>query len=55
VIFSRAFRVVSLIAIMAALLLLYRIHPVAGWVTVTMLALGTVVGRRRKVKPVVAD
>jgi len=50
----RAFRVVSLFVIMAALLLLYRVHPIAGWATLTMLALGTVVARRRKVKPAVA-
>lgn len=48
----RAFRAVSLIVILAALLLLYRIHPIAGWATLTMLALGTVVARRRKVTAV---
>ena len=51
----RAFRAVSLVVIMAALLLLYRIHPFAGWATLTMLALGTAVARRRKMSKVIAD
>ncbi len=51
----RAFRAVSLVVIMAALLLLYRVHPIAGWATLTTLALGTAVARRRKVKALVAD
>jgi hypothetical protein len=53
--FRRPFRIVSLIAIMAALLLLYRVHPFAGWSTLAVLGLGTFVARCRKASPVVAD
>jgi hypothetical protein len=34
---------------MAALLLLYYIHPIAGWTTLAALFVGTIVARRRKV------
>ncbi len=42
-------RTVSVVVIMAALLFLYRLHPVAGWSTLATLAVGAVfVGSRRK-------
>ncbi len=50
----RAFRATWLVVILAALLLLYGVHPVAGWSTLAMLALGTVVVRRRKMGAAVA-
>ena len=50
----RVFRAISLVSILAALLLLYGIHPVAGWTTLAMLAVGTVVARRRRVREAVA-
>ncbi len=51
----RGFRLISLVVLMAALLLLYRVHPIAGWATLTMLAIGTVVARCRKTSKVIAD
>ncbi len=54
-IFRRTFRVVSLVVLMAALLLLYRVHPIAGWSTLMMLALGTVIVRRRRPRSVIAN
>jgi hypothetical protein len=33
---------------MATLLLVYRLHPVAAWATLTVLLVGTLVVRRRK-------
>ncbi len=51
----RPFRLVSLVVLMAALLLLYRVHPVAGWTTLAMLALATVVAKCRKTSRVVAQ
>ncbi len=50
-----AFRAVCLVVLMAALLLLYRIHPIAGWATLTMLAIGTAVVRHRRPGKVVAN
>jgi hypothetical protein len=44
-----AFRAISAAALMAALLLLYYIHPIAGWTTLAVLFIGTIVARRRKV------
>jgi len=40
---------------MAALLLLYCTHPVAGWTTLTVLLVGTVVARRRKANATVQE
>jgi CBS-domain-containing membrane protein len=40
---------------MAALLLLYCIHPTAGWTTLTVLFVGTVVARRRKANVAVRE
>lgn len=51
---SRAFRAISLVVVLAALLLLYAIHPIAGWTTLTLLAAGTVVARHRKMKAATA-
>jgi hypothetical protein len=36
------FRAISVTAIMAALLVLYRVHPVVGWSTLATLAVGLV-------------
>ncbi len=52
---QRAFRAVSLVVLMAALLLLYSVHPIAGWTTVAALGVGTIVARLRKMTAVVAE
>jgi hypothetical protein len=44
------FRLISLAVLMAALLLLYRIHPIAGWATLTALFVGALAARRRKLR-----
>ncbi len=49
------FRAVCLFVLMGALLLLYGIHPIAGWATLTMLAIGTVVVRCRRPHKLIAD
>jgi len=41
------FRAISLVAIMGALVLLYLVHPVAGWTTLTVMGGMVVLGRRR--------
>jgi hypothetical protein len=45
---SRTFRAISIVALMAALLLLYRIHPIAGWTTLAVLLGGAVIAHRHK-------
>ncbi len=51
---SRLFRTISLVALMAALLLVYRILPVAAWTTLVVLFAGTVVVHRRKARAALA-
>ena len=52
--FSRPFQVVAFLALMAALLLLYGLHPIAGWAALTLLGVGTIVVHRRKTSKVIA-
>lgn len=51
----RIFRAISLVVVMAVLLLLYRIHPIAGWATLAVLGLVTFVAHRRKVTAALAE
>ncbi len=53
--FHSAFRVISGAVLMATLVLIYRVHPIAGWATLTMLAVGTLIARRRKPSGIVVD
>jgi len=52
--FSRPFQVVAFLALMAALLLLYGLHPIAGWAALTLLGVGTIVVHRRRTSKVIA-